>query len=115
MTARSLNMKIKENIRKMDIKYELRLLLGAERIIQLIEINDSFTIPDEKKFGSIVNYFKDSLYIHSRNLLNLLTREVETDLGKIPSVNSKLYAKLKRSIEKFVLYLNTERSLRAVK
>jgi hypothetical protein len=52
-----------------DLAYELQLLLGADEIVSFIETQE----PDT--FGNIVNYFKDSIYLHSRNLLNAVTAE----------------------------------------
>ncbi len=46
-----------------DITYELRLLLGADRLLSLFE---------EHQPDNTVNYFKDSIYLHARSLYSFL-------------------------------------------
>ena len=92
-----------------DLKYELQLLFGADSIVSIIEEWDK-THSGNNKFGNIVNYFKDSVYLHSRNLLNALTNEYSTELGSIPSgITSELYGEWKRALERYVTHLNQAR------
>jgi len=42
-----------------DLEYELRMLLGADKMVLLFE---------EKSVGNPVNFFKDSVYLHARCL-----------------------------------------------
>jgi hypothetical protein len=89
-----------------DFGYELRMLLGADGIVKLIEQNDCESASDADKFGNIVNYFKDSVYLHSRNLLNALTNGYETEIGEISSdIDSELYGRIKLSLEFYVFHI----------
>jgi len=45
------------------LKYELRLLLGATKIVKTFEKEIG-----PMEFKNIINYFKDSAYVHARNL-----------------------------------------------
>lgn len=93
-----------------DLAYELQLLLGAEVIVALIEKSDAEVTQDQDKFGNAVNYFKDSVYLHSRNLLNLLTRARYTELGQVtPGIRSDFYGKWKRALERHVMHLEQAR------
>lgn len=53
-----------------DLAYELRMLLGAAQICQLF---------DEFNVGNPVNYFKDSAYLHARNLYNFFAADTRND------------------------------------
>lgn len=44
----------------LDLEYELQLLLGASKIVRLLE--------EKKDIGNPINYVKDSAYVHARNL-----------------------------------------------
>ena len=93
-----------------DIEYELQLLFGADKIVSQIEICDNAQTEDNKKFGNIINYFKDSIYLHSRNLLNLTTQQGQTEVGKVPAnIHSAIYKKLKPAIERYVTHLKQAR------
>ncbi|MCV6985793.1 hypothetical protein H7H78_10240 [Mycobacterium shinjukuense] len=98
-----------------DFKYELRLLIGADEIITIIEERDHGSVRDEDKFGNIVNYFKDSIYLHSRNLLNALTNQLSTEIGDIPrGIHSELYGKLKKPLERYVTHIDHIRDQKGV-
>ena len=98
-----------------DIKYELHLLFSSEKIISVIEKNDESKGKDKQKFGNIVNLFKDSVYLHSRNLLNTLTNNALTEIGSIPeNVKSDFYKRVKQSIERYVTHLNGPRNQKGV-
>ena len=82
-----------------DLGYELQLLLGADEIVSFIETHDNAAASDAVKFGNLVNYFKDSIYLHARNLLNALTNGYETEIGLIPStITSAAYGNIKVSL-----------------
>src|ERR1035438_6542060 len=96
-----------------DLKYELQLLLGADAIVGIIEEWDKNHRKDKDKFGNIVNYYKDSVYLHSRNLLNVLTNEYSTEIGNIPAeITSELYREWKGALERYVTHLNQARDQR---
>ena len=65
-----------------DLEYELHLLLGASKIIRAIEQYDSVKKNDNEKLGNTVNHFKDSAYIHIRNLYNYFSNATRND-GKV--------------------------------
>lgn len=90
-----------------DLGYELRLLAGADEIVRFMEAQDAF--------GNLVNYFKDSVYLHARNLLNALTNGYETEIGTIPStISSATYGKVKDPLERYVMHTNKARDQRGV-
>ncbi|RFZ65615.1 hypothetical protein DE4576_03384 [Mycobacterium marinum] len=98
-----------------DLAHELRQLLGAYEIMRYIEDHDSRCQNDADKFGNIVNYFKDSVYLHSRNLLNALTNKIETEIGTVPAdIKSETWAKIKRPAERFVFHSKEIRDQRGV-
>lgn len=103
-----------KDIKLVDLRYELQLLLGAKEIIEYINSWDSRAISDSQRFGNIVNYYKSCAYLHMRNLFNVLTREAATEIGTVPKIASALYCKWKPSIEKFGLHLNTSRNQKGV-
>lgn len=80
------------------------MLLGADAIIEYIKQCDSAR-PGE--FGNIVNYFKDSVYLHSRNLLNALT---DKSTRGPTSIASPGYNDLKPPLERFVTHLQSDRN-----
>jgi hypothetical protein len=92
-----------------NIEYELHLLFGADLIITEIEKNDTVINEDRNRFGNIINYFKDSIYLHTRNLFNLLTNEGLTEIGNIPKIQSETYKTWKKSIERYVMHLDQAR------
>lgn len=58
------------NVPISDLAYELRMLLGAAKICQL---------SDEYCLGNLVNYPKDSVYLHARNLYNFFAADTRND------------------------------------
>lgn len=54
-----------------DLKYELRMLIGADRMVQLFE---------EKDIGNPINYFKDSVYLHARNLYSFFYKNSRKEI-----------------------------------
>jgi hypothetical protein len=98
-----------------DLGYELQLLIGADEIVSLIKAHDSQSQNDADKFGNLVNYFKDSVYVHARNLLNTLTNEYETEIGRVPaSIRSEPYGKIKDSLETYVAHIKKPRDQQGV-
>lgn len=78
------------------------MLVGADQIVAHIE--------SDGRFGNLVNYFKDSVYLHARNLLNALTNQSLTEIGRVPSgIRSEPYGRLKRPLERYVYHLNQAR------
>jgi len=53
-----------------DLEYELRMLLGAAKQCQLF---------DEHDIGNPINYAKDSIYLHARNLYNFFSANTAND------------------------------------
>lgn len=53
-----------------DLDYELRMLLGAAKQCELFE---------EYNIGNPINYIKDSVYIHARNLYNFFKANANND------------------------------------
>ena len=96
-----------------DLAYELQLLIGADEIVSFIEAHDSESTSDADRFGNLVNYFKDSVYLHSRNLLNALTNEYLTEIGPIPScIRSEQFGQIKKPLERYVSHINQARDQR---
>jgi hypothetical protein len=96
-----------------DLAYELQLLMGADDIVSFIEAHDSESTSDADRFGNLVNYFKDSVYLHSRNLLNALTNEYPTEIGTVPAATrSQLYGRVKGPLERYVSHINQARDQR---
>lgn len=90
-------------LRLEDLAYELRLLLGADEIAAFME--------GDGRFGNLVNYYKDSAYLHSRNLLNAFIKHADTEIGPIPaSIRSSAYGKrIKKPLERYVMHLESAR------
>jgi hypothetical protein len=98
-----------------DLHHELQLLLGADQIVSFIEAHDKAASGDADRFGNLINYFKDSAYMHARNLLNALTNRYPTEIGPVPaSITSELYGKLKDSLERYVMHIKKPRNGRGV-
>lgn len=53
-----------------DLEYELRMLLGAAIIYSLLEKINA---------GNPVNYVRDSVYLHARNLYNFFSADTRND------------------------------------
>jgi hypothetical protein len=98
-----------------DMRYELQLLLGADEIVSFIEARDNAAASDADRFGNLVNYFKDSIYLHARNLLNALTNGYETEIGAIPTgITSAVYGNIKVSLERYVVHIKKPRNQQGV-
>lgn len=54
-----------------DLAYELRMLFGAAKICQLFD--------EDGNIGNPVNYAKDSVYVHTRNLYNFFAADTRND------------------------------------
>lgn len=94
-----------------DLGYELRLLVGADEIVKFIEAHDNAATSGAERFGNLVNYYKDSIYLHARNLLNALTNEYETEIGTIPAaITSADYGNIKVSLEWYVTHIKRPRN-----
>jgi hypothetical protein len=63
-----------------DLGYELQLLLGADEVVSFRETHDNAAASDAERFGNLVNYFKDSIYLDARNLLNAFTEHADTEI-----------------------------------
>src|ERR1035437_5595583 len=94
-----------------DLFYELRMLLGAAKMCQLSE---------EIELGNPVNYFKDSIYIHARNLYiffinkssnndDLLIGQLEAK-GVYSQLKPKYYGEWRNAWNKYVMHLRNNRS-----
>lgn len=53
-----------------DLAYELRMLFGAAKLCQLL---------DKQDVGNPVNFMKDSVYLHTRNLYNFFAANTGND------------------------------------
>lgn len=91
---------------KEHLQYEVRFLLGAHLLVRA-------TLSD----GNIQNYFKDSAYIHVRNLYEFLTKDNKsgkgfdvhlTDLG-CSKLHSAVYAKWSEALNRRTAHLSPGR------
>ena len=88
-----------------DLEYELQILLGASLIIDQLEV--------ERKLrdGNIVNYFKDSAYIHIRNLYEFfLSDPKKTNDSKVSAFtnhkfNLSFYLLWREPLNRHVLHI----------
>ena len=84
--------------------YELRMLLGAAKMIKLFDEND---------MGNPSNYFRDSVYLHARNLYNFFDGEATYDSSIHTYVNYvfdvSLYIKFKSQLHAKVLHIGEPR------
>lgn len=70
-----------------DLGYELRMLLGASEVCKLAEQHNQ---------GNIVNFFKDSVYVHARILYEFFTNNEPKHDASItqfnhPTIKARLY------------------------
>lgn len=96
-----------KEIKMKDLEYEIRLLLGAKEIINFIQDWDNSR---DDKFGNLVNYFKDSAYIHARNIYKIFRDRSRVDNIAIPKMNLEKLSSFIAPVEKFVMHLDTERN-----
>ena len=97
-----------------DLAYELQLLLGASKIIDTLERYDSQRLADDRKMGNLVNYFKDSAYVHIRNLYNFFSANTQNDAKvteyiKGYSFNLTMYRNWKGALHDHALHIKAER------
>lgn len=88
--------------------YELRHLLGAAIIVS------EFKNQPAIKIGNNINYFKDSAYVHTRNLYNFFLSKSNNDL-KITKYltndfNLKLCIEWLEAINRHVLHISPDRN-----
>jgi|GEM_PF-2085128 len=92
-----------------DLKYELRLLLGAAKICELNEQNKG------RDIGNTINYFKDSAYIHVRNLYNFFAANTGND-AKVTQFTTQIFDvslytnTWKDALHTHVLHIKTSRN-----
>jgi hypothetical protein len=91
-----------------DLEYELRLLLGAAKIITALESKQSDVV------GNNINYFKDSGYLHVRNLYNFFSGGAVHD-GSVHeytthNFNLTLYLQWKSPLHRHVLHISGKRN-----
>ncbi len=90
---------------KNDLFYELRMLLGASKMASL---------SSERKLGNLENYFKDSAYLHIRNLYNFFSECSIHDARVHEFVDCdfdlQLYKKWKGPLHNHVLHIKDTRT-----
>ena len=88
-----------------DLKYELRLLLGAAKISKVLE---------KASTGNAVNYAKDSVYLHARNLYNFFASDTSNDARVTQFTNHSfdlsLYNLWIGALHDHALHIKTKRS-----
>lgn len=91
------------------IFYELRMVLGARNLSVIAEKNN---------WGNAGSYFKDSVYLHSRNLFTFFMargkegRNVQIDLFDINPFYSELFAAKEESLNRRVMHIGPQRPVR---
>ncbi len=87
--------------------YELRMLLGAASMCILAEEND---------WGNATNFFKDSVYIHARNLYSFFTDRTRDDVSiqdfGLNCVYSGLYDDKREALNRRVMHISPGRPTR---
>lgn len=73
--------RIRQPVEIEDLEYELRMLLGAAQLQQLTS---------DKLPGNIENYFKDSVYVHVRNLYNFFVKPTSGNDDSITLFGTRL-------------------------
>ena len=95
-----------------DLFYELRMLLGAAAVCQKAEGHE---------LGNVINYFKDSVYVHARILYEFFTNDKpKNDAGIIQfgysTISSSLYPNpLEKRLNRRVMHMNFSRGQNAKK
>lgn len=96
-----------------DIFYELRMLLGAAEMCKLEGAIGS---------GNVINYFKDSAYLHARILYEFFTdANYQNDasivqFGGHPTIAAKLYSEpFRNRLNRRVMHMNHSRSQNTTK
>lgn len=94
-----------DKVNVQDIQYELRMLLGAVKLCESSKKDD---------IGNIINYFKDSVYVHTRNLYNFFMANASND-AKVTAFgdyffDSELYRTWKSALHNHVLHIKPQRN-----
>ena len=88
-----------------DLRYELRMLLGAVKISCLFESSN---------LGNLVNYVKDSAYVHIRNVYNFFEAKSRNDAKATQftkhSFDVALYHEWSDALHQHVLHIKTKRT-----
>jgi len=88
-----------------DLFHELRMLLGAAKMAKLF---------NENGMGNPENYFKDSVYLHARNLYNFFRGDARHDASVYDYVvhvfDVDLYIKWKNPLHNHVLHIKNTRT-----
>lgn len=74
-----------------DLAYELQLLLGSAEVVKKLEAYDKKQTDDKDKVGNLINYFKDSAYMHARNLYNFFAADTKNDAKVTQYINTYLF------------------------
>lgn len=91
------------------IFYELRMVLGAQNLSVIAEQNS---------WGNAGSYFKDSVYLHSRNLFTFFMArgkegsDVQIDLFDINPFYSELFATKEEALNRRVMHIGPQRPVR---
>jgi len=87
--------------------YELRMLLGAANLCSLTE---------ENEWGNVTNYFKDSVYLHVRNLYSFFTDRTRDDVSIEDfghcCIYSGLYNEKREALNRRVMHVSPGRPTR---
>jgi len=95
-----------------DVSYELRMLLGAAEMCKAAEKRNS---------GNIVNYFKDSVYVHARILYEFFTdADYKNDASIVqfghPTIASTLYTEaFRQRLNRRAMHMNHSRGKNTTK
>lgn len=95
-----------------DIGYELRMLLGAAEVCKVAE---------QHNHDNIVNFFKDSAYVHARILYEFFTKnkpkhDASITQFKHPTIKSRLYPNpLRDQINRRVMHMSYNRTKNTTK
>ena len=90
-----------------ELEYELRMLIGSAQIVELLK---------KHKTGNIINYYKDSVYLHARNLYNFFSANKVYDArvtdygGHGIFFDMSVYRKWFKALHTHVLHINTGRT-----
>lgn len=87
--------------------YELRMLLGAAKMC---------TLAEENGWGNATNFFKDSVYIHARNLYSFFTDRTRDDVSiqdfGLSCMYSELYDEKREGLNRRVMHISPGRPTR---
>lgn len=80
-----------------DLEYELRMLLGADKMVLLFE---------EKGVGNQVNFFKDSVYLHARCLYSFFYKNRGKLTNGLGFKMNEYESKWMEPLNNFVMHIN---------